>query len=108
MDAGCKQRSKYMKVRAAYVAERVGTGELALQYIHTSRMIADLLTKPLGGDLFHKHAQAALGRLPAVCNRGAKGRTTGKHADVGSITKQLGEMTSTQPGKARGRKQRPT
>ncbi len=107
MDAGCKQRSKYMKVRAAYVAERVGTGELALQYIHTSRMIADLLTKPLGGDLFHKHAQAALGRLPAVCNRGAKGRTTGKHADVGSITKQLGEMTCTQPGKARGRKQRP-
>jgi hypothetical protein len=53
MDAGSKLRSKYMKVRAANVAERLTTGEVAIEYIPTSKMVADLLTKPLGGDLFH-------------------------------------------------------
>jgi hypothetical protein len=71
-DAGSNLRSKYMKVRAAYVAERLGTGEVAIKYIPTSKMVADLLTKPLGGDLFHRHANMALGRLPAMRNRGAE------------------------------------
>jgi len=102
MDAGGKQRSKYMKVRAAYVAERIRVKELEIKYKHTSKMVADLLTKPLGGDLFHQHANNALGRLPAVCNRGAKGKTTGKRASVNDLTRSVAAMTCTQPrGEAR-------
>jgi hypothetical protein len=70
---GGKYRTKYMKVRQAYVTERLGTHELSIAYIHTSRMIADILTKPLQGEQFHRFAQAALGRLYAANNRGAKG-----------------------------------
>jgi len=38
-DAGGKMRSKYMKVRAAYVAEHLGTGEVEVEYIPTSQMM---------------------------------------------------------------------
>ena len=69
---GGKPRNKYMRVRIAYVAERLGTGEVYVKYVHTSKMIADLLTKPLQGEAFYRFAQAALGRLYAESNRGAK------------------------------------
>jgi hypothetical protein len=55
-----KHRTKYMTVRQAYVTERLGTHELTIAYIHTSKMVADLLTKPLQGERFHRCAQAAL------------------------------------------------
>jgi hypothetical protein len=71
---GGKHRTKYMKVRQAYVTERLGTHEMTIQYTHTSRMIADLYTKPLQGECFHNFAQIALGRLYASSNRGAKGK----------------------------------
>jgi hypothetical protein len=88
------------------VEERLSAYELEIQYIHTSKMIADLLTKPLGGELFHRHAQTALGRLPAVCNRGAKSKTTGKRASVAELTQKLAGMTCTQPGETHARKHR--
>jgi len=69
-----KHRTKYMKVRQAYVTEILGTKELEIKYIHTAKMLADLLTKPLQGEKFHRFAQAALGRLYASSNRGAKGK----------------------------------
>jgi hypothetical protein len=92
-----KQRSKYMKVRAAYVYERLCTTELMIEYLHTSKMVADLLTKPLGGELFHRHAQTALGRLPAMCNRGAKRKTTGKRGQQGDLVGRFAKLTCTQP-----------
>jgi hypothetical protein len=101
MNAGGNLKSKYMKVHAAYVAERLSTGEVRIEYIPTSRMVADLLTKPLGGELFHRHAQTTLGRLPAVCNRGAKGKATGKRPSVEDLASSLAEMTCTQPVRVR-------
>jgi hypothetical protein len=71
---GGKHRTKYMKVRQAYVTERLGTHELSIVYIHTSKMIADILTKPLQGEHFHRFAQIVMGRLYAANNRGAKGK----------------------------------
>jgi hypothetical protein len=40
---GGKPRTKYMKVRRAYVTERLSTGEVSIRYTHTSRMVADVL-----------------------------------------------------------------
>ena len=71
---GGKHRTKYMKVRQAYVLERLSTGEMFLKYTPTTKMVADLLTKPLQGEVFHRFAQMALGRLFASSNRGAKGK----------------------------------
>jgi hypothetical protein len=70
-----KPRTKYMKVRMEYVRERVDSGETQLRYLHTTKMIADLLTKPLQGETFHRFAKLALGRLYAQSNRGVKSIT---------------------------------
>jgi hypothetical protein len=67
---GGKHRTKYMKVHQAYVTEHLGTHELTIAYVQTAKMIADLLTKPLQGDQFHRFAQAALGRLYASSTEG--------------------------------------
>jgi hypothetical protein len=69
-----KHRTKYMKVRQAYVTERLSTHEMSIKYIHTSKMVSDLLTKPLQGEKFHHFAQLALGKVYASSNRGAKSK----------------------------------
>ena len=57
-----KSQSKYMKVRQEYVTERLKTSELEIEYKQTKCMYADVLTKPLGGELFHNIAEAILDR----------------------------------------------
>ncbi len=70
-----KPRTKYMKVRQEFVRERLATGEVEVRYIKTSLMLADLFTKALGGEQFHKSAEALLGkhRFSHFSNRGAVG-----------------------------------
>jgi len=92
---GGKHRTKYMRVRQAYVMERLGTHELSIAYAHTSKMIADILTKPLQGEQFHRFAQAALGKLYAVSNRGAKGKV-GPDGHR-SLTEAMQDVFCTQP-----------
>jgi hypothetical protein len=72
MTGGGKPRTKYMKVREEFVKERLKTWKVALQYVST----ADLLTKPLGGELYHSPTQKLLGghRYECLNNRGAKGK----------------------------------
>ena len=67
---GSKPRSKYMKVREEYIKERVRTGELDISHVKTKDMLADVLTKPLGGELFHNIVKRILGMH--LNNRGAK------------------------------------
>ncbi len=71
---GGKARSKYMKVREEYVKEHLNTGELEISYVKTTDMFADILTKPLGGELFHHIVKHILGLY--LSNRGAKRNTT--------------------------------
>jgi hypothetical protein len=49
---GGQYRSKYMKVRQAFVKERVDCGEIKVEYLSTKMMLADAMTKPLQGELF--------------------------------------------------------
>jgi hypothetical protein len=71
---GSKPRSKYMKVREEYIKERVRTGELDISYVKTKDMFADVLTKPLGGELFHSIVKRILGMH--LNNWGAKENTS--------------------------------
>jgi len=48
------ERTKHISVRYFFIHERIANGEVALQYIRTADMIADVLTKPLTGDMFHR------------------------------------------------------
>jgi hypothetical protein len=57
---GGKQRIKYIKVKQEYVHERLGTLELEIEYIKMHDMLADILTKGLGGEQLHTLAEAIL------------------------------------------------
>jgi hypothetical protein len=54
------ERTKHISVRYFFIHERIANGEISLQYIRTADMIADVLTKPLTGDIFHRLAALML------------------------------------------------
>ena len=45
-------RTKHINVRYFFITDRVKTGEVSLKYKPTEHMVADLLTKPVQGELF--------------------------------------------------------
>ena len=45
-------RTKHISIRYFFVTDRVKSGEVTLQYKPTDQMVADLLTKPVQGELF--------------------------------------------------------
>ena len=40
-------KTKYLQVRFRYVRERVASGEIAVEWVDSRRMLADMFTKPL-------------------------------------------------------------
>jgi hypothetical protein len=56
-------RTHHIKVRYHYLQERLQTGDIKLEYKPTEDMIADMLTKPLGGKTFTKF-RSALSVIP--------------------------------------------
>ena len=48
------QRSKHAFLRYAYVKEQIELGHLQLEYCPTDEMAADVLTKPMSGNLFRR------------------------------------------------------
>jgi hypothetical protein len=62
------------------VKEQLGTLELEIVYIRTEQMLADVLTKPIGGELFHSMVRRLLSRH-YLSNRGAKDNTSSNGAD---------------------------
>ena len=47
-------RSRHIHVRYFFIKDRVDSGEIAIQYMPTDEMTADILTKPLVGEKFRK------------------------------------------------------
>ena len=47
-------RTKHINIRYFFVKDRVESGEVVIKYAPTEDMLADLLTKPLQGELFRK------------------------------------------------------
>jgi hypothetical protein len=53
-------RTKHVNVRYFFVKDRVNRGEIEVRHSPTSTMMADILTKPLQGELFRKMRDALL------------------------------------------------
>jgi hypothetical protein len=53
-------RTKHINIRYFFVKDRVENGEITIKYLPTEEMVADLLTKPLQGQLFRKLRQKLL------------------------------------------------
>jgi hypothetical protein len=69
-----------------------------LEYINTKQMLADLMTKPLGGELYHTLMHRLLGghRYACLNNRGAKGKQVScvsELASVDSVEPILADLT---------------
>ena len=46
------ERTRHVNVRYFFVKDRIENGEIIITYLPTSEMVADILTKPLQGELF--------------------------------------------------------
>ena len=45
-------RTRHIAIRYFFISDRIKSGEIAIEYLRTGDMIADILTKPLTGALF--------------------------------------------------------
>lgn len=55
------KRTKHIDIRYFYLKDRVDMGDLRFQHKSTGKMIADILTKPLSGELFKTLRKELLG-----------------------------------------------
>ena len=53
------ERTKHISLRKFWLTERIQEKEIAVEYVPTKDMIADILTKPLQGELF-RHVRSLL------------------------------------------------
>ena len=49
---GCPGKSRHMRVRWHFISELMEDGFIKLEHVDTNLMVADLLTKPMGGQKF--------------------------------------------------------
>jgi hypothetical protein len=57
-------RMKHIALRYDFVREQVRLGTIRIEHLHTTKMTADTLTKPLGMSLFAQHALRLLNTSP--------------------------------------------
>jgi hypothetical protein len=53
-------RTKHINIRYFFVKDRIEAGEIVIKYAPTEEMLADLLTKPLQGELFRRLRRSLL------------------------------------------------
>ena len=53
-------KSRHVRVKWAFFRQEYAKRTLVLRYCPTEEMVADLLTKPLGGKAHNQHTQAIL------------------------------------------------
>jgi hypothetical protein len=51
---GYSGKNRHMRVRYGYLTELLNSGVITIQHMPTEEMTADLLTKPIGGNVFRK------------------------------------------------------
>jgi hypothetical protein len=47
-------RTRHIHIRYYFVKDRIDSGEVRIEYLQTDLMLADILTKPLQGELFRR------------------------------------------------------
>jgi hypothetical protein len=48
------ERTRHIAIRFFFLADRVNSNEISIEYMPTGEMLADILTKPLQGELFRR------------------------------------------------------
>ena len=51
---GCPGKSRHMRVRWHFISEMIESNYLRYEHIDTNLMVADILTKPMGGSKFRE------------------------------------------------------
>jgi hypothetical protein len=46
------ERTRHINIRYFFIKDKIQSGDLELKYLPTEEMVADILTKPLQGELF--------------------------------------------------------
>jgi len=59
-------RTRHVNIRYFFVHDRINSGEVAVEYLSTDDMLADVLTKPLQGGRFKKLRDRLLNRCVEV------------------------------------------
>lgn len=59
--ASSSKRTRHIQIRYYFVADKVKSGDVTLEYCPTEEMVGDFLTKPLQGAAFYKFRRAILG-----------------------------------------------
>jgi len=55
------EKTRHIDIRYFFVTDRINSGDIQIQHMSTENMIADILTKPLQGELFAKLRDLLLG-----------------------------------------------
>jgi hypothetical protein len=55
------EKTRHIDIRYFFVTDRINSGDIKIQHMSTENMIADILTKPLQGELFAKLRDLLLG-----------------------------------------------
>jgi len=48
------ERTRHVAIRYFFIKDRIASGEICVEYLPTDQMLADILTKPLQGQLFRR------------------------------------------------------
>ena len=59
-------RTRHINVRYFWLRERIKVGDLSLKYVPTGAMLADILTKPMQGTMFHNFVRNFCNRNEVV------------------------------------------
>jgi hypothetical protein len=53
-------RTKHIAIRYFFIKDKIDSKEVELEHLSTNSMVADILTKPLQGELFRRHRKVLL------------------------------------------------
>jgi hypothetical protein len=70
------KRTRHINIRYFFITDCIEKGEVKVEYCPTEDMLADIFTKPLQGNAFHKFRNAVLNMQPCLTADPHMGRTT--------------------------------
>lgn len=59
--ASNSSRTRHIAIRYFFIKDRIDSGEVMVEHLGTDLMLADILTKPLQGELFQRMRAGLMG-----------------------------------------------
>ena len=82
------KRTRHINVRYFFIADRVKSNEIRIEYCPTGIMIADYFTKPLQGILFRQLRDMVMGNTDIALPSGAVNSTTAQTNGIPAVVTQ--------------------